>query len=103
MPLCPLCAFSIITVPRQRQKFAFRDLNIEENFLFLKKKGACFTLKGHFLLLKKGNFRFRKKGTFWMLEILGASVPPPPPFRRPCPNGKFGVKLPVGHELSDWY
>ena len=30
----------------------FRDLNIEE-------KGACFTLKGHFLL--------RKKGTFWVL------------------------------------
>ena len=57
MPLCPLYAFSIITVPRQGQQFAFRDLNIEENALFLNKKGACFTLKGHLLLRKKGTFR----------------------------------------------
>ena len=48
-------------MPRQGQKFVFRDLNIEENALFLNKKGACFTLKGHFLL--------RKKGTFWVLEF----------------------------------
>ena len=46
---------------------------MEENALFLNKKGACFTLKGHFLL--------RKKDTFGVLEKKlggGASAPPPP-------------------------
>ena len=57
VPLCPLCAFSIITVhARQWQTFAFRDLNIDENALFFNEKGAWFTLKGHFLLIKKGTF-----------------------------------------------
>ena len=46
-PLPTLCLL-YFTVPRQGQKFAFRDLNIEENALFLNKKGVCFTLKGHF-------------------------------------------------------
>ena len=79
MPLCLLCAFFIINVARQGQKFAFRDLNIEENALFLNKKGVCFTLKGHFVLRKKGHFSLRKKGTFRVLEFFygggGASVP----------------------------
>ena len=63
------------------QKFAFRDLDIEGNALFLNKKGACFTLKGHFLLRKKGGktFHLEKKGTFWVLEIFGGHMPPVPP------------------------
>ena len=48
-------------MPRQGQTFAFRDLNIEEIALFLNKQGACFTLKGHFLLRKKGNFHLEKR------------------------------------------
>ena len=80
-------------MPRQGQKFAFRDLNIEENALSSTKKGACFTLKGHILLRKKGTFHLEKRAQvpFWVLEIekralfLGGQVPPPPPrFRRPC-------------------
>ena len=51
-------------MPRQGQNCAFRDLNIEETALFLNKKGACFTLKGHFLLFKRALFTRRKKGTF---------------------------------------
>ena len=59
--------------PRQWQKFAVRDLNIEENALFLNKNGACFTSKGHFLGVGK------KLGG-------GGKCPPAPPprFRRPC-------------------
>ena len=41
-----------ITVSRRvGAKFSFRDLNIEENYVFFnnKKVHACFTLKGHFL------------------------------------------------------
>ena len=65
------------------KKFAFRDLNIEENFLVLKKKGACFTLKGHFLLRKKGHFSLRKKGqllgvgNFWGLFFIACQLVPP--------------------------
>ena len=86
----PLCAFSIITVPRQGQKYAFRDLNIEENALFLNKKGACFTLKGHFLL--------RKKDTFWVLETTALAsliIKSLRRIRRVCRGGGgFGVQPP---------
>ena len=57
VPICPLCVLSINKVPRVGQKFAFRDLNIEGNALFLNKKDVCFALKGYFLLRKKGTFR----------------------------------------------
>ena len=58
------------------------------NYLFLNKKGACFTLEGHFLLRKRGTFQFSlRKGHFLGVGIvLGASAPlPPPPVPPPLP------------------
>ena len=84
----PTLCLLYITVPRQGQKNAFKDLNIEENFPFLNKKGACFTLKGPFLLRKRALFT-EKKGHFLGVGYLGVGggglppCPPPPRFRRP--------------------
>ena len=76
--------------PRLGAKIAFRDLDIEENALFLNKKGACFYFKRALSTSKKGTFHleekgtFRKKGTFRVLEIWGGggASDPPPRFRR---------------------
>ena len=65
-PLSTLCLL-YITAPRNEKKSTFRDKNVEEMPFSSTKKGACFTLKGHFSL--------RKKGTFWVLEILGVQAP----------------------------
>ena len=83
--LYPLC----ITVARQGQKFAFRDLNIQENFLFLKKKRCMFYFKRALLLRKRAcHFSLRKralltkkKGHFLGVGNWGGGghVPPPPP------------------------
>ena len=88
MPMCPLCY-----KPRQEQKFAFRDLNIEKNALFLNPKVQCmffyFKRAPFFFLLEKGHFSLRKKGTFHLekghflsVGFLGGGgggkCPPPP-------------------------
>ena len=77
-PLPNLCLLNNNCAPSGAQ-FAFRDLNIEENALFLNKKGACFTLKGHFLLRKKGTFHLEKRALLGSWIFLGGAPPPPVP------------------------
>ena len=101
MSHCLLCAFSIISVPLQGQTFAFSDLDIEENSLFINKKGAYFTLNGQVILRKKGHFSLTKKALLgcWIFfffflggqnrgiwipgppfsQLLDTCPPPPPP------------------------
>ena len=98
VPLCPLCAFSILLCP-VRGKIAFRDLNIEENSLFLNKKGVCFTLKGHFLLRKKGTFHLEKRVLLGCWKFFWGTCPPcppppvPPPLMLPVSNDKVTKEL----------
>ena len=62
-------------MPRQWQKFAFRDLNIEGNALFLMKKVHA--------LLQKGTFHLEKGALLGCWEFSGGKCPPAPRFRRP--------------------
>ena len=44
-----------------------------------RKKGACFTLKGHFLLRKKGTFRLEKRALLGCWKLGGGAQSAPPP------------------------
>ena len=81
MPLCPLCVFSIITVPRHGQKIAFSDVNIEENVLFPQQQQKLHVLleKGTFYL-EKGHFSLIGKRAILGVENGGGGG------RRPCPQ-----------------